>query len=279
MSSTLFAVEPAQAIGLPSLPSLPVSSKEDAISEATAEEKSVEPATTAEKDGRSADAAATATDEESVASATKVDAEASPRPPGAASVLVLGGTGTIGRVVMKKLTALGISAVATSRDGRDGTLALDVLDKKTGTIDAVARLADDNKATAVISCIGSVRDNTTIALVNGASGLAAIGAKNATSVRHFVLLGVSPAVSKSDGDLAGYFTGKAFSEECATAQFKGEGYSYAIVQPSATLGAGVVANAAIAGALGYAEGVLDTNDKIAGAAKQAVAPDKTGAGS
>jgi len=203
-------------------------------------------------------------------------------PPDSPRVLVLGGTGTIGKEVMKKMATLGMYAIATSRDGREDTIAFDVLEKKTGVIDAITELANDKRITAVISCIGAI-DPQTAGSINGASALAAIGAKKAKFVKNFVFISISPDVRKSlekDDDLKDYFSGKAFSEQTVEAQFKGDGYSYTIIQPSAIeskpqlvqagnpIPAQVVANAAIVGAIGYSEKVLDTNGKIESAAKE-----------
>jgi nucleoside-diphosphate-sugar epimerase len=133
-------------------------------------------------------------------------------------ILVLGGTGFVGsRVVQTILDQGGLTVVATSRDGHDGTVAFDVL-KESNVAERVKQLAQG--CTAVISCIGAIgtKDDNRI---NASVGLAAVGAK-AAGVERFVMLGVAPQVSEwasGIGPLSEYVAGKRFSREAAEKNF------------------------------------------------------------
>lgn len=224
-------------------------------------------------------------------------------------VLVLGGTGFVGSRVVKKLQGMGIDVVATSRDGRDGTVALDV----TTTSDVAKAIEGLAKGcSAVISTIGAIGTDNDLA-VNSATGLAAIGAK-AAGVSKFVYISVAPEVKEFAQDiefLKPYMKGKTFSQDAVTSNF---GSSSTLIEPTfiyggdsfgvnpprvagfygefieAILSSGplravtniapkgfikialeppvsvdAVADAAVAGALGKSESVLDTYDKIVAA--------------
>ena len=123
-------------------------------------------------------------------------------------VLVLGGTGFVGSRVVQSLRGLGVQIVATSRDGRDGTVALDftAADK---TKDAVQKLSEG--CTAVISCIGSI-GTPNDEVINSGTSLAAAGAK-AAGVQRFVYITVAPEVrefAKGIDFLEGYMKGRSF---------------------------------------------------------------------
>merc|ERR1712118_65186 len=105
-------------------------------------------------------------------------------------VLVLGGTGFVGSEVCKQLKALGVDVVATSRDGRDGTLALDFSDSSVDATKTVEGMAKG--CTAVISCVGSIGTSND-KLVNSGTVLSSIGAK-AAGVKRFVYISVAPEV-------------------------------------------------------------------------------------
>ena len=225
-------------------------------------------------------------------------------------VLVLG-KGFVGTEVCKKLESLGIEYTATTRDGRDGTIPLDLISQEKGPAADVEELAKGY--TAVISCIGSIGTPMDEA-VNAASGLAAIGAK-AAGVKIFVYIGVAPEVrdsAKGIGFVEKYMAGKSFSEDSIKSNFPG---SYTLIEPTFIYGGdkfavnpprvadgygklvegvlssglfrvaasvspgmlgvaleppvkvGSVAGAAVAGALGLSQPILDTYDKINEAAK------------
>lgn len=127
-----------------------------------------------------------------------------------AKVLVLGGTGFVGSRVVQNLRDQGVTVIATSRDGRDGTVAFDV----TQGIDVVKETEKLSKGCiAVISCIGAI-GSPTDAVVNAATGLAAQGAK-AAGVERFVYISVAPEVkefAKGIEFLEDYMTGKTFSQ-------------------------------------------------------------------
>jgi len=151
-------------------------------------------------------------------------------------VLVLGGTGFVGAEVCRQLTALQIPYVATSTDGRSGTVPLNVLAPNVNVPVEIESLAKG--CTAVISCIGAIgsKDDKSI---NAATGLASIGATN-VGVQNFVYIGVAPEVRKSAvgvGFLGGYLDGKAFSEETIIDNFSAgkKGMSkdgFTLIQPT-----------------------------------------------
>jgi len=143
-----------------------------------------------------------------------------------AKVLVLGGTGLVGSEVVRQLKNLNIPVVATSRNGRDGTIPLDVT--KVNVEEEVARLAQG--CTSVISTLGAINTPNDLK-VNAATGLAAVGAKKA-GVKHFVYLSNAPEVRESVGQLEflqGYMQGKAFSEEAIKQQ---NFDSYTLIKPT-----------------------------------------------
>ncbi len=225
-------------------------------------------------------------------------------------VLVLGGTGFVGSRVVKKLQDMGIEVLSTSRDGRDGTIALDVSTPGLDVMKTVEEIAKG--CTAVISTIGSIGTDQDLT-VNSATGLAALGAK-AAQVNQFVYISVAPEVkefAKNIDFLKPYMTGKSFSQDAVISNFAKAtlieptfvygGDSFNLNPPrvagfygefiEALLSSGpiraitniapeglikialeppvsvdTVAKAAVAGALGKTDTVLDTYDKIVRAA-------------
>ena len=211
----------------------------------------------------------------------EAEAEAK-KPPEKPRLLVLGGTGLIGKQVRKDLKNIGFFVIATSRDGRDNTIALDVLKPKVNAVDEVMKLAKENKCTGVVSCIGVVGTETD-GKVNGANGLAAIGAKKAPFVKNFVAFSIPPEVRKEvkkDSALKAYLSGKDFSDEAITKNFGDSGYSFTIIEPGAVgknkpvakggkaIPLETISAAAVVGALGLEGSVLDTVDKIKKAASR-----------
>lgn len=147
------------------------------------------------------------------------------------SVLVLGGTGFVGSRVVQQLKDVGISVIATSRDGRDGTMELDIL-RTENVADRVKNLSTGCQA--VISCwgaIGTANDN----VINSASGLAAIGAK-ASGVNRFVSFGIAPEVVQAASGvefIQPYIQGKQFAKESVQSLF---GKSGVIIEPTFVYG-------------------------------------------
>ena len=145
-------------------------------------------------------------------------------------VLVLGGTGLVGAEVVKQLQRLGVNVVATSRDGRDGTVAMDF----TRVQNVATNIEELSKGCqAVISCVGAIGTEQD-ALVNSATGLAAAGAA-AAGVDHFVYISVAPEVrdfAKNFDFLKNYMDGKAFSETSIQTYFGKAGKSYTIIEPT-----------------------------------------------
>ena len=135
-----------------------------------------------------------------------------------AKVLVLGGSGFVGSEVCKQLKTLGVDYIATSRDGRGGTKALDFTNSGIIVATEVESLAKG--CTAVISCIGSIGTSDD-EVVNSGTGLAALGAK-AAGVNNFVYISVAPEVresAKGVGFVEKYMAGKKFSEETIKSNF------------------------------------------------------------
>lgn len=159
------------------------------------------------------------------------------QPPEQPRVLVLGGTGAVGSGVRKALQERGIFVLATSRDGRDNTIALDVTKSFGKVSDQVNKITKDNRISAVVSCIGGVNTEND-AQINGATGQAALGARNSNSVRNFVALGPSPSLyTKTPKGLETYVKTKEFSQSTITNKFvdtdKTLKYSYTIINPGA----------------------------------------------
>lgn len=151
-------------------------------------------------------------------------------------VLVLGGTGFVGSRVVKKLDDLGVvDVMATSRDGRDGTIAFDVT---SAGLDVAGRMESLSKGcTAVISCIGAI-GTPNDASINSATGLAAVGAK-AAGVDKFVYISVAPEVREIAKDidfLKPYMAGKMFSQESVVSSFPSG--SYTLIEPTFIHGGG-----------------------------------------
>jgi len=202
-------------------------------------------------------------------------------PPDAPRILVLGGTGYIGKEVRKKLERGGIFVVATSRNGRDGTVALDINEASFGKVESQVReLIKENKCSAVISCIGAIGTDADL-VINGAAGQAALGAIQQPSVRNFVALGVSPdtkaAIPKGFED---YVKAKSFSCGIVISEFGGKenGVSYTLINPGkveksktnygggASVPLDTIVDAILVGATAFYTGeesaVLDTPEQI-----------------
>jgi hypothetical protein len=147
-----------------------------------------------------------------LATTTIANAETPPK------ILVLGGTGFVGSRVVSKLNDLGVQVIATSRNGREGTVAFDVTSEGINVEKEIENLAKG--CTGVISCIGVIGTEKD-ATVNAASGLAAIGAK-ASGVDRFVYIAVAPEVKAfAEGIefLKPYMTGKTFSQDAVASNF------------------------------------------------------------
>lgn len=141
-------------------------------------------------------------------------------------ILVLGGTGLVGSEICTQLKKKGLPYIATSRDGRDNTLAFDALTSK-DIVQDVKMLCEG--CTAVISTIGSINTSNDYK-VNSSGGYAAIAAKE-SGIKNFVYISVSPEVRNSIKGLnllQEYMSGKTFSESTITSNFD----SYCIIQPT-----------------------------------------------
>lgn len=133
------------------------------------------------------------------------------RPP---KILVLGGTGFLGSEIVRLLSEREIPCVATSTDGRDGTVALDVTSADAEA--TIERLVREGSCTAVISAVGSLGDAARDRVVNAADGAAAAAAARTAGCDRFVCVGASSDVAERAGSLgylAEYLAGKAEAEE------------------------------------------------------------------
>uniref|UniRef100_A0A7S3LFR6 NAD(P)-binding domain-containing protein n=1 Tax=Amphora coffeiformis TaxID=265554 RepID=A0A7S3LFR6_9STRA len=145
-------------------------------------------------------------------------------------VLVLGGTGMVGSEVVKVLQGLGFNVLATSTDGRDGTVALDFRQEPKDLAAQVEALAQG--CTAVISTVGVIGTEND-EMVNRGSGIAASAAKKA-GVSRFSYISVAPEVREfGEGFdfLQSYMQGKAFSEASIQDEF-GSSASYTLIEPT-----------------------------------------------
>jgi nucleoside-diphosphate-sugar epimerase len=201
---------------------------------------------------------------------------------------------------------LNIDVIATSRDGRDGTVACDINDA-----DTIKKLAQG--CSAVIACVGVIGTEQDKE-VNAGTATAAKAAK-AAGVERFVYITVAPEVKEFAKDikfLKGYMEGKSISRETVLELF---GDKATLIEPTFIYGGGsfelnpprvasfygkfiegllsssparsvervlspgiikialkppvpveAVANAAIAGALGKTAPILDSHDAIKAAA-------------
>jgi len=201
-------------------------------------------------------------------------------PPDVPRVLLLGGTGQVGKQVRKELEENGVFVVATSRDGREGTIELDVTKCYSKISDEVKQLAKDNRCSAVVSLIGAIGSKNDM-LVNGADAQAAIGAREQPCVRNFVAITPSPTVKANPpAEVVQFVKAKGFSEEVIVNKFGNggaDGFSYTVISPGAigksknygkdpSVPLNDVVGAVLVGAsafyIGESSLVLDTPEKI-----------------
>ena len=143
-------------------------------------------------------------------------------------VLVLGGTGFVGSQVVQTFQDLGVTVVATSRDGRLGTTALDFV-KDDNISKKVQELAKG--CNVVISCVGAIGTDQD-EVINGGTALAAVAAKDA-GVSRFVYISVAPEVKDFAKDiefLRGYMKGKQQSRDVVISKFGPS--SYTLIEPT-----------------------------------------------
>ena len=147
-------------------------------------------------------------------------------------ILVLGGTGFVGSLVVQVLSDMGIDTIATSRNGRDGTVPLDFT--KEGVAQKVQRLASG--CTAVISCVGVIGTKNDD-VVNAGTGIAAQAAK-AAGVKRFVYITVAPEVKEFARDidfLQDYMAGKTFSRDAVMEAYQDQAV---LIEPTFIYGGG-----------------------------------------
>lgn len=139
-------------------------------------------------------------------------------------ILVLGDSGFLGKEIVRQLEELGIPHVKASRS----STGLDLT--APNAADQVAAQAQG--CTAVISTVGSLLGTKQDQVVNAANGIAAQGASQVASIKHFVAIGNDPKVrqfSENIPMLQSYTQGKIESEAKIQEYFPN---SYTIVQPS-----------------------------------------------
>jgi nucleoside-diphosphate-sugar epimerase len=155
----------------------------------------------------------------------------------------LGGTGLVGAQVVRTLQELGIETISTSRDGRDGTVALDFVTAEDGSSTAAILLDQLSKVasgcTAVISCVGTVGTPNDFQ-VNAGTALAAQAAKS-VGVERFVYISVAPEVKEFARDiefLQDYMKGKTVSREAVLKFFPPSSSSSTLIEPTFIYGGG-----------------------------------------
>ena len=155
----------------------------------------------------------------------------------------MGGTGLVGAQVVR-LQELGIETISTSRDGRDGTVALDFVTAEDGSSTAAILLDQLSKlssgCTAVISCVGTVGTPNDFQ-VNAGTALAAQAAKS-VGVERFVYISVAPEVKEFARDiefLQDYMKGKTVSSEAVVTFFPpSSASSSTLIEPTFIYGGG-----------------------------------------
>lgn len=150
-------------------------------------------------------------------------------------VLVLGGTGLVGSEVVRQLKAQNIEVIATSRDGRDGTVELDfsTLTNQSDMDSKVNSLA--NGCFAVISCVGSIGTDNDLTVNSGTGRVAQT--LNGGTVKNFVYISVAPEVRDFAKDitfLKPYMEGKEFSESTIESNFSK--LAYTLIKPTFIFG-------------------------------------------
>jgi NAD(P)H-binding len=164
------------------------------------------------------------------------DADISAPTKSSTAILVLGGTGLVGSAIVKKLQSKGYSVISTSRDGRDGTVALNFSSTSSSSSGGGATTKDilydlAKGCSAVISTVGAIGTDAD-GTVNAASGLAAKVAKSA-GVSRFVYISVAPEVRELAKDfpfLTDYMKGKQFSEDSIRSTFPSS--SITLIEPT-----------------------------------------------
>ena len=113
-------------------------------------------------------------------------------------VLVLGGTGFVGRHVVDTLKRKSIPFIATSTNGRDGTISLDITDTDSAS-QQLLDICETNDIFAIVSTVGSIFTDRDYE-INAASGKIAAAAfgsaenNNSTSLPKYIFIGNSPRV-------------------------------------------------------------------------------------
>ena len=165
---------------------------------------------------------ALAADEDTVASS----------PSSSTRVLVLGGTGLVGSEVVRQLARKGVEVISTSRNGRDGTVALDFSTMSDDEISStIGKLS--NGCSAVISTVGAIGADAVVQTVNAGTGKAAKSV--AGSVKEFVYISVAPEVRDFAKDIdffKNYMAGKLSSENAIKEAFSQTGKGYTLIEPT-----------------------------------------------
>ena len=108
-------------------------------------------------------------------------------------VLVLGGTGFVGKHVIDILKQKDIPYIATSTNGRDDTIAFNITDDNASK--QLLDIYQTNDVETIVSTIGCIFTDNDDYIVNAASGQTAIDAfKDVSSKPKYIFIGNSPRV-------------------------------------------------------------------------------------
>lgn len=137
-------------------------------------------------------------------------------PPEESKVLILGGTGLVGKNVIDALNLKKVPHIATSTTGQDETIALDLTSDN--ATQQVLEICTSNEITTIVTAVGSIFTECDYD-VNAASGKiakAVASSKNDVNVCKFIFIGNSQRirnVCKIIPSLREYARGKEESEE------------------------------------------------------------------
>lgn len=164
-------------------------------------------------------------------------------PPPTPRILVLGGTGQIGKAVVDQLKKNNVYVVATSKTGKEDSVKFEITKDTFGKLEqSVTALAKQYRASGIVNCISGGIGTDEVSLLAGCNIQIATGAKEQPTVRNFVALGPSPTLRvKTPPELKTYVQSKTFAENIVKSKFGGskdggdenEDYTYTLLNPGA----------------------------------------------